>query len=235
MEETLLNIPKHIAIIMDGNGRWAKNKNKPRSIGHKKGAEAVRDIVKASHSLGVEALTLYTFSTENWARPDEEVGFLMKLLMTFFQKEVEELDKQNVQIRVLGDMSKFPTLLKDTMQKAIEQTSSNTGLILGLALNYGGQDEIINAVKACGQDYKDGKIEEITKEAFESHLYTAGFPELDLLIRPGGEQRISNFLLYQSAYAEFVFMDTLWPDFTREKFMEAIDIFSNRKRRFGNV
>lgn len=228
-------LPKHVAIIMDGNGRWAKKQGKMRTFGHKAGVETVRKIVRESGNLGIEVLTLYTFSTENWARPDEEVGFLMNLLLHFFQKEVDELNRENVSIRILGEMDGFPEKLRKVMDGAVKRTKDNTGLILALALNYGGQDEILMAARACADELQSGKIKEITKEAFASHLYTAGFPPLDLLIRTSGEIRLSNFLLWQCAYAEFVFVDTLWPDFDETEYHKALEEYGRRKRRFGKV
>lgn len=230
-----MNIPEHVAIIMDGNGRWAKKQNFIRSIGHQAGVDTVRAIVDESMNLGIKAVTLYAFSTENWARPFEEVNFLMKLLENFFRKEVEKYHKQGVKLVVIGDMNKFDEKLQKLMGDAIELTKDNTKLTVALALNYGGQDEILRACKMLADDYKNGKIEEITKENFEDKLYTRELPPVDLMIRPGGECRISNFLLWQCAYAEFVFVDTLWPDFTREEYAKAIEEFSGRKRRFGKV
>ncbi len=229
------SIPAHVAIIMDGNGRWAKKQSLIRSKGHSAGVEAVRNIVKASKNLGVKALTLYTFSTENWARPKMEVTFLMKLLLNFFKNEVDELHENGVKISIIGDVSKFTKEIQDEMDLAVEKTKDNKDLILSLALNYGGQDEILSACNKLLRAYKNEENHIITKEEFEHELYTSELPPLDLLIRPGGEKRISNFLLWQCAYAEFVFTDTLWPDFTVSDYENAIDEFSTRKRRFGKV
>lgn len=226
-------IPNHVAIIMDGNGRWATKRNIIRTAGHQVGVETIREIVRYSSNSGIKALTLYAFSTENWQRPKEEVGFLMNLFKKYFIKETPELNEENVQIRVIGDLSKLDDELKGIISDSMEKTKDNTGLILSFAINYGGQDEIINACnKTISQVGLDGLV---TKELFEKNLYTAGLPELDLLIRTGGDIRLSNFLLWQCAYAEFVFVDTLWPDFTKEEYISAINEFSRRKRRFGKV
>lgn len=226
-------IPNHVAIIMDGNGRWATKRKIIRTAGHQVGVETIREIVRYSSNSGIKALTLYAFSTENWQRPKEEVGFLMNLFKKYFIKETPELNEENVQIRVIGDLSKLDDELKGIISDSMEKTKDNTGLILSFAINYGGQDEIINA---CNKTISQlGSDEVVTKALFEKNLYTAGLPELDLLIRTGGDIRLSNFLLWQCAYAEFVFVDTLWPDFTKEEYISAINEFSRRKRRFGKV
>lgn len=226
-------IPNHVAIIMDGNGRWATKRNIIRTAGHQVGVETIREIVRYSSNSGIKALTLYAFSTENWQRPKEEVGFLMNLFKKYFIKETPELNEENVQIRVIGDLSKLDDELKGIISDSMEKTKDNTGLILSFAINYGGQDEIINACNKTIAQIGSDKV--VTKELFEKSLYTAGLPELDLLIRTGGDIRLSNFLLWQCAYAEFVFVDTLWPDFTKEEYISAINEFSRRKRRFGKV
>lgn len=228
-------LPNHIGIIMDGNGRWATKKNMPRSFGHKAGVDTVRSIVRYSSDIGIKALSLYAFSTENWGREDTEVSTLMKILFNFFSSEVEVLHKENVKVIILGNLDRFAPEIRKVLIAAIDKTANNTGLILGLALNYGAQDEIVNACKhiACDVLNNNITIDDITKDMLNSNLYTSIMPELDLIIRPGGEKRISNFLLWQSAYAEFVFCDTLWPDFTNEEYLKALNEFSDRKRRFG--
>lgn len=230
-------LPKHIAIIMDGNGRWAKKRSLPRSFGHKEGVERVIDIVEASHQLGIKYLTLYAFSTENWNRPKDEVFGLMKLLVFYIEKELEKLNKNNVKIQILGDITPLPDLPRKEVEKAIEKTKDNTGLILNIALNYGGRDEIVRGVRELLKDIKMGKIsvEGLDTDNFSNYLYTKGQPDPDLLIRTSGEQRLSNFLLYQIAYAELWFTDVLWPDFSEKYLYEAIVDFQNRNRRFGGI
>lgn len=228
-------IPGHVAIIMDGNGRWATKRNIIRTAGHQVGVETIREIVRYSSDCGIKALTLYAFSTENWQRPKEEVSFLMELFRKYFVKETPELCRENVQIRVVGDRSRLDDELNAIIDDSIEKSRDNTGMILSFAINYGGQDELLNACNMCIKQAKESNDMTVTKEMFENNLYTAGLPELDLLIRTGGDIRISNFLLWQCAYAEFVFVDTLWPDFTKEEYMEALEEFGKRKRRFGKV
>lgn len=230
-------IPAHIAIIMDGNGRWARKRNLPRSFGHKAGVEAVRDIVKACSELGVKVLTLYTFSTENWKRPADEVSTLMKLLSEYLRSELNELDKNNVKIRSIGDLSKLPVVCQNDLQNAFNTTKNNDGLILNLALNYGGRSEIVDAVKKISRLVKDGRIkpEDINANMVSSFLSTSGLPDPDLIIRPSGELRISNFLLWQSAYSELWFSDIYWPDFKRYNLYEAIIDYQKRDRRFGGL
>lgn len=231
------NLPGHIAIIMDGNGRWAKKRFLPRSAGHKEGIERVKEIVKSSGDLGIKYLTLYAFSTENWSRPKDEVDTLMKLLVEYLKKELETLHKSNVKINVLGDLERLPELPKKEVHNAIQKTINNNKLILNIALNYGGRNEIIKAVKKVIKDVHNGTlgVDSINEELFKNYLYTKDQPDPDLLIRPSGEQRISNFLLYQIAYTEFVFTDIFWPDFTKEYLYKAIIEFQNRKRRFGGI
>lgn len=228
-------IPNHVAIIMDGNGRWATKRNIIRTAGHQVGVETIREIVRYSSNCGIKALTLYAFSTENWQRPKEEVGFLMALFRKYFVKETPELCEENVRINVIGDRSKLDDELNSIIDDSMEKSNNNTGMVLSFAINYGGQDEILNACNKCIENINAGKNETVTKEMLEENLYTAGLPELDLLIRTGGDIRISNFLLWQCAYAEFVFVDTLWPDFTKEEYICALEEFSKRKRRFGKV
>ncbi|MBU5317144.1 isoprenyl transferase [Clostridium bornimense] len=231
------NIPKHIAIIMDGNGRWAKERNMPRTYGHKAGVETIREIVKECSNLGVEYLTLYAFSTENWARPKEEVDTLMKLLVQYLRNEFEELNKNNVIINSIGDISKLPKVCYEELNKAYDKTKNNTGLTLNLALNYGGRVEIVNSVKEIAKLVQENKIkvDDIDEKMIEKYLYTSGMPDPDIIIRPSGEQRLSNFLLWQCAYSEFWYSDVKWPDFTKENLIEAIFDYQNRDRRFGKV
>lgn len=233
----LNNLPRHIAIIMDGNGRWAKQRLLPRSAGHKEGVERVKEIVEATGDLGIPHLTLYAFSTENWKRPKEEVSALMKLLVEFLRKELDRLHNNNVKIKILGNLENLPTLPKNEILKAIEQTKDNNKLTLNIALNYGGRDEIIFALKNALFDLQNNniKIEDINEDAFNKYLYTDGQPDPDLLIRPSGELRISNFLLYQIAYTEFWFSDIYWPDFSTKHFYKAILDYQKRTRRFGGI
>ncbi len=233
----MYKIPQHIAIIMDGNGRWAKKRKLPRSMGHKAGVETIRKIVKESKRLGIKYLTLYAFSTENWKRPKEEVGALMQLLVVYLKREVAELNKNGIKINVLGDMSKFPAECREELNKAIQITNNNTEINLNLALNYGGRDELVRAIKLIIDDLEDDKIkkEDISEDLISNYIYTKGMPDPDLIIRPSGEQRISNFLLWQCAYSEFWYSDIAWPDFKEEDLQKAILDYQNRDRRFGGV
>lgn len=230
-------IPNHIAIIMDGNGRWAKSKFMPRTYGHKVGVETIRKIVKECSRLGVKYLTLYAFSTENWKRPQEEVSALMGLLVTYLKKELDELHKNNVKILTIGDISKLPDVCVDELEKSIEKTKNNTGVTLSLALNYGSRDDIKKAVREISKDVSDGKIsvEDIDDEMISKHLYTKNIIDPDLVIRTSGEQRLSNFLLWEVAYSEFYFTDIHWPDFDEENLQKAIYSYQKRDRRFGAV
>ncbi|MBR5289105.1 MAG: isoprenyl transferase [Clostridia bacterium] len=233
-------LPRHVAIIMDGNGRWAKKRGMPRSFGHKAGVEALREIIRHSDHLGIEALTIYAFSTENWKRSAEEVGALMGLLLEYFTKELDELHREGVCIRILGDIDDMPKGLERqqaALYAAMEKTKENTGLKLNIALNYGGQQEIVRAAKKLAAMAAEGTIkpEDIDAGAFAAQLYTAGLPEVDFMIRTSGEMRLSNFLLYQMAYAEFYQTDLLWPDFDREAYEEALAAYQKRNRRFGGV
>ncbi|WP_078681619.1 isoprenyl transferase [Clostridium prolinivorans] len=230
-------IPRHIAIIMDGNGRWAKERKLPRSAGHKAGVETIREIVKECSKLKINYLTLYAFSTENWKRPKEEVSTLMKLLVEYLSKEIQELNSNNVVINSIGDISKLPLICQKELMHAYEVTKNNTGLILNLALNYGGRNEIINAFKQMYKDLKNNKLkeEEICENIFSKYLYTSGMPDPDIIIRTSGEQRLSNFLLWQCAYSEFWISDVKWPDFKKEHLHEAILDYQRRDRRFGGV
>lgn len=230
-------VPQHVAIIMDGNGRWAKKRGLGRIFGHRNGVESVRDSVKAATEFGVKYLTLYAFSTENWSRPSSEVKSLMSLLVEAIVKETDELHRNNVQLRAIGDLQSFPQNVRDKLNQSIKHTSNNTGLVLILALSYSSRWEIVEAVKNIALKVKDGDInaESITSEIFEQHLTTAGIPDPELLIRTSGEQRISNFLLWQIAYTELHFPDVLWPDFRREHFLDAIIEYQKRERRFGKT
>ncbi|MDD3839675.1 MAG: isoprenyl transferase [Clostridia bacterium] len=229
--------PEHIAIIMDGNGRWAQRRNMPRTQGHRAGMESVRDIIKACSQLGVRVLTLYAFSTENWKRSEEEVSFLMNLLVEYAKKEVKELNRQRVKLIASGDISQLPGYAFREVKNAIHLTANNDGLIVNLALNYGGRDEIVNATKKIYQDISDKKLEikDINESLFSRYLYTRDLPDPDLLIRTGGELRLSNFLLYQSAYAELYFTEVMWPDFRKQHLIEAIEDYQGRSRRFGGI
>ncbi len=231
------NLPEHVAIIMDGNGRWAKKRHMPRNYGHQVGVKRVKEIVKVAHNLGIKHLTLYAFSTENWKRPQKEIEGLMKLLIYYIRNELNDINKNNIKIKILGDISKFPKEVKEEVEKAVEKTKGNTDMILNIALNYGGRDEIIFAIKELLKEVKMGNmdIEDLNEETFSNYLYTRDQPDPDLLIRPSGELRISNFLLYQIAYTEFWFSDIYWPDFHEENFYEAIIDYQKRDRRFGGI
>lgn len=226
-------LPRHVAVIMDGNGRWAQKRLLPRSAGHRAGVERVRTIVRMSSDIGVKYLTLFAFSTENWKRPADEVGTLMKLLLEYLAKELDELHSENVRIRTFGDISQLPKDVKAEIDRAVEKTKNNTGLTLNMAINYGGRLDIVDAVKRM---MKAGvSAEDIGEETISSFLSTADQPDPDLFIRTSGEMRISNFLLYQLAYAEFYFTDTLWPDFDELAYLKALDCFAKRDRRFGGI
>ncbi|MBM3515383.1 MAG: isoprenyl transferase [Alphaproteobacteria bacterium] len=229
--------PVHVAIIMDGNGRWAKARGLPRTAGHKRGADAVRRVVNAAPDLGISYLTLFGFSSENWSRPEPEVKDLMGLLRLYLQSEIADLDKNGVRFRVIGDRSRLPPETVALIDKAERETRSNTRLNLVIALSYGSRQEIIAAARALAADCRDGRIspEQIDERAVSERLFTADIPDPDLLIRTSGEQRISNFLLWQLAYTELVFTDTLWPDFGFEDLAAAVAAFRGRDRRFGAV
>lgn len=229
--------PKHVAIIMDGNGRWAKKRNQPRLYGHKKGAERVREIIKASGELGIKVLTLFAFSDENWKRPTEEVSGLFNLLSLYLKKEIDSLVKNNIKLNVIGDLVKIPNNCRILLEDATEKTRSNTGLNLVLALSYGGRSDILQSVVSLAKKVKDGQIspEEIEESHIGMGLLTKGIPEPDLLVRTSGEQRISNFLLWQMAYTELYFCNAMWPDFSKSHFEEALLWFRTRERRFGRV
>ena len=231
------NIPQHIAIIMDGNGRWAKAQGKVRTFGHQAGAETLKTIVRAADKLGVKVISAYAFSTENWKRPVTEVNFIMELLSRYLTNEIEEFNENNVQVRFIGSRDGLPEIVKQKMDHAIEETRNNTGIILNLAINYGGQAEILHAVKTIAAEAAAGtlRVEDINNSVFEDHLYTTGLPAPDLLIRPGGDLRISNFLLWQIAYAEIWTTKTFWHDFTPDHLVDAILAYQGRERRFGGL
>ena len=231
------NIPKHIAIIMDGNGRWAKSKGQERTFGHRNAISAVRNAIAACTKADVEYLTLYTFSTENWKRPEDEITTLMTLLSESIIKESDELMSKEIRMHVIGEIDKLPELVQEQLMNIVEITKNNTKTNLVLALSYGSQREILNAVKKIAQDVKQEKInvEDIDEKVFENHLYTKDFPPVDLLIRTSGEVRISNFLLWQIAYAELQFLDIYWPDFTEEDLFQCILNYQNKERRFGKT
>lgn len=228
-------LPKHIAIIMDGNGRWAKKRMLPRNIGHRQGLEALKRIVEACGIIGIEVLTVYAFSTENWRRPQSEVNFLMELLIEWLEKEIDSLNKNNVKVMTSGDIEMLAPAAMDAVKKGIERTKNNSGLILNVALNYGGRDEIVRAAQGVARLVKNGdiQVEDIDNQLLEKFLFTADLPDPDLIIRTSGEQRLSNFLLWQSAYSEFLFVDVLWPDFGKKDLFQAVEEYQNRHRRFG--
>ncbi|MEI7640187.1 MAG: isoprenyl transferase [bacterium] len=230
-------VPEHIAIIMDGNGRWAKQRSLPRIMGHREGAKSVRAITEACAELKVKYLTLYAFSTENWKRPHKEVAFLMNLLSHYLVKEKNTMMKNNIRLLTIGDTSKLPLGVKTELSKTIKLTSKNTGLSLVLALNYGAKDEITKAIKTIAKKCISKKISpsKITEQTIADHLYTKNIPDPDLMIRTSGEMRISNFLVWQLAYAEFYITDILWPDFRKAQLVKAIEEYNNRDRRFGGV
>lgn len=227
------NIPEHVAIILDGNGRWAKKRLMPRTFGHKNGADNVVDICLYAKERGVKYVSLYAFSTENWKRPDEEVGYLMKLIIKFLNDKLRILMNENCKVQFLGNLDILPEATKQICLDTIEKTRNNDGITLNIALNYGGRAELVHAYQKMIED--DVRKEDINEELISSYLYTKGQPDPDLLIRPGGELRLSNFLIYQLAYAELYFTDTLWPDFTRESFDEALEEFARRNRRYGGL
>jgi len=231
----LERIPAHVAIIMDGNGRWAKSRNLPHMAGHNAGMLAMKEIVKASSALGVKHLTVYAFSTENWKRSTEEVSGIFKLLILYIEKELRELHENNVKVKILGDYERLPKEAVKSLERSLNTTRDNTGLQFNIALNYGGRDEILRSVKKLAREVENGcmKADEITEDMITENLYTAGIPDPDMIIRSSGEMRLSNYLLWQCAYSEFVFTDILWPDFSREEYEKTIEIFQNRKRRFG--
>ena len=228
-------LPRHVAIIMDGNGRWAKQHMLKVALGHRAGVEALRAIIRESSDLNIDTLSLFAFSTENWRRSETEVAALMQLLLEYFMSEIDELDENNVRIRILGEKDGLPAPQRRALEAAEERTKGNTGLNLCIAINYGGRQEIIRAARMLAQRALSGELspEQIDEKAFSDCLYTAGLPDVDLLIRTSGEMRLSGFLLYQCAYAEFLFPETLWPDFTLEDYHRALEAYAARDRRFG--
>ena len=230
-------IPTHIAIVMDGNGRWAKQRGLPRPAGHKAGAESFRTIANYAKSIGLQYLTVYAFSTENWKRPEDEVDAIMDLLEKYLREAIRDMDRNRVRFCFFGDLSRLSPELRREAQEAVERSKKYEGVQVNFCLNYGGRDEIVRAAQAFAQEVAAGKRrpEELTEDMFSDLLYSAGVPDPELVIRPGGETRISNFLLWQSAYAEYYFTDVLWPDFGPEELDKAIDAFNARDRRFGGV
>ncbi|MCK9216543.1 MAG: isoprenyl transferase [Firmicutes bacterium] len=236
MIEKLNTLPEHIAIIMDGNGRWASQKKLPRTLGHKAGVEALKEIVRYTSSIKIKILTVYAFSTENWKRPLEEVEYLINyLLIEFLKKEIDEINRNNVKIRILGDIKPLPKKTKEEIIKAVELTKNNKGLLFNIALNYGGKDELVNSFRVISEMILKKTITptDINEKLVSKYLYTANEP--DLIIRTGGEKRLSNFLIWQGAYSELYFTDVFWPDFKKENLIEAINDYNTRNRRFGGL
>lgn len=231
------NIPLHVAVIMDGNGRWAKRRGLPRIVGHQNGMKAVKRATIAADELGIKYLTLYAFSTENWKRPKEEVEFLMRLPEEFLAIELEELIEKNVQVRVMGDADALPSYTRKAMEEAVARTRNNTGLILNFALNYGGRKEIEDCMRALGEEIQAGKLtpDAITEELINSRMLSSGMPDPDLLIRTSGELRLSNFMLWQLAYSELWFTDVYWPEFNKEHLLQAVAEYQRRTRRYGGL
>lgn len=231
----LEKVPTHIAIIMDGNGRWAKSRFLPRTAGHKAGVEAIREVIKESQRLGVKHLTLYAFSTENWKRAEEEVKTLMTLFQSYLDDYSKRADSENIKVKIIGSRDGLSEKMKDSISKCMERTKDNTGITFNIALNYGGRDELLKAVKNISEQVKENKlnIEDITEETISNNLYTQGQPDPDLLIRTSGEIRLSNFLPWQLVYSEFLFIEKYWPDFSEEDLENAIKIYQQRNRKFG--
>jgi undecaprenyl diphosphate synthase len=236
-EQAKETLPTHVAIIMDGNGRWAKARHLPRVEGHRNGVESVRAIVRAAGEVGVKYLTLYAFSVENWNRPKDEVDTLMKYLARFLKNEIGELNKNNVRLEAIGQIYRLPEFVQSQLKKTKAALAKNNGLTLILALSYGGRTELIEAIRSIGDKIKDGKLDpaEINEQLISQHLYTSNYPDPDLLIRTSGEMRLSNFLLWQISYAELVITPTLWPDFRKPQFFAALEEYTRRHRRFGLV
>lgn len=230
-------LPRHIAIIMDGNGRWAQSRNQPRLFGHKAGAGSVRTVVEAAREIGIEVLTLYAFSSENWKRPEQEVSGLMRILKSYLAGELNRMKENGIRLRCIGDIERLPDGPKEELLRSIRETTENTKLTLNLALSYGGRDEITRAVRSLAEECVAGRLDpsQIGQEDIEARLDTSGLPDPDLLIRTGGEARLSNFLLWQASYSEIYFTDIMWPDFGREQFLQAILDFQQRERRFGKT
>lgn len=230
-------LPEHVAIIMDGNGRWANQRGKQRGMGHKKGASAVREIIEEAADNGIKYLTLFTFSTENWSRPEDEVGILMRLLLSSLKKEFNRLNNNNIKLKSIGDLVELPHLVREELNYVVEKTKDNTGLTLTLALNYGAKEELTNAMRTIANKVKNSIIspEKVDQSMINEHLYSHYLPAVDLLIRTSGEERISNFLLWHIAYAELYFTTTLWPDFSKEDLKKALINYGKRERRFGKT
>lgn len=230
-------LPQHVAVIMDGNGRWAKKRGMPRIMGHRRGVDVLKDLLRCCRDWGIKALTAYAFSTENWGRPTEEVEFLMTLFERVLRQELREMMQENVQIRFVGNLAALPRSLQDEIERSVATTSQNQGIQFTIATNYGGRQEILQACRAIAAKVQQGLIEpeQIDEALFERHLYTAGICDPDLLIRTSGEMRVSNFLLWQVAYSELYVTDTLWPDFDRMAFHQALSVYQQRERRFGKV
>lgn len=230
-------LPRHVAVIMDGNGRWAKRRGMPRIMGHRRGVDALKDLLRCCRDWGIEALTAYAFSTENWGRPLEEVEFLMMLFERVLRQELHEMMQENVRIRFVGNLSALPLSLQAEIERAVQTTANNPGIQFTVATNYGGRQEIIQACRSIAEKVKQGLIEpeQVDEALFERHLYTAGICDPDLLIRTSGEMRLSNFLLWQMAYGELYVTDTLWPDFDRNEFHQALCAYQQRDRRFGKL
>ena len=230
-------LPQHVAVIMDGNGRWAKRQGLPRIMGHKRGVDALKDLLRCCQDWGIQALTAYAFSTENWKRPQEEVDFLMTLFQRVLRQELREMVEENVQIKFVGNLQDLPRSLQQEISRSMEETKDNRGIRFSVATNYGGRQEILQACQAIAKLVQQGLLQpdEINEQVFESHLYTAGITDPDLLIRTSGEMRLSNFLLWQMAYGEIYITDALWPDFDRAEFHRALCAYQQRERRFGKV
>ncbi len=230
-------LPKHIAIIMDGNGRWAEMRNEPRLFGHKAGADSVRDIVETAREVGIQVLTLYAFSSENWSRPAKEVSGLMSILKKFLISELSRMQKNDIRLSCIGELARLPEGVRQALEDSMAKTSNNCAMTLNLALSYGARDELTRAARLLAAACVSGKmaIEDITSEAISAHLFTADLPDPDLLIRTGGEARLSNFLLWQLSYSEIYFTDVMWPDFRKAVFLQAILDFQKRERRFGRI
>ncbi|TAX45877.1 isoprenyl transferase (plasmid) [Rhizobium leguminosarum] len=236
-ESVFVTVPEHVAIIMDGNGRWAKQRGLPRTMGHRKGVEAVRETVRAAGAAGIKYLTLFAFSSENWRRPEAEVSDLLGLLKAFIRRDLAELHRQNVRIKVIGDRDSLRSDILSLLLEAEETTRVNTSLTLVIAFNYGSRDEIARAVVSLARDVEAGRLraQDITPALINARLDTAGIPDPDLIIRTSGEERLSNFLLWQAAYSEFIFLPEYWPDFSPEIFRSALETFASRERRFGGL
>ena len=235
--EAKASLPQHVAVIMDGNGRWARERHLPRVEGHRRGAESAKTIIRTAGEVGIKYLTLYAFSVENWNRPKDEVAALMKYLIHYLKSETPDLNKNNVRLEAIGQIHRLPENVQEQLKKSIATLAKNNGLTLVLALSYGGRTEIVDSVRAIAREVKAGKLDPdaITEKTFSQHLYTRNYPDPDLLIRTSGEMRVSNFLLWQISYAELVITPTLWPDFRRPQFFAALDEYAKRHRRFGGI